>query len=120
VVLNPATPAALLEDILPDVEQVLVMTVNPGFGGQEFIATTVGKIARVRDLLLRWPGRELEVDGGIEPHTVKRAVDAGAQVLVAGSAIFHYPGGVAAGMEQLRAALRARPTGTGGVKERLS
>lgn len=109
VVINPATPVAALEEILPDVDQVLVMTVNPGFGGQEFIPSSVGKVRRTRELMDRLrPDAELEVDGGIESHTAPLVVEAGARVLVAGSAIFHNPGGVAAGMEQLCAALGLR------------
>jgi ribulose-phosphate 3-epimerase len=106
VVINPATPAAVLEEIILDVDLVLVMTVNPGFGGQEFIPHTLGKIRRVRRMIDQVrPECELEVDGGIEPHTAPQAVEAGARVLVAGSAIFRAPQGVAAGMQQLRAGL---------------
>src|SRR5438128_5047246 len=106
VVINPATPAWVLEEIVPDVSLVLVMTVNPGFGGQQFIHSTLPKIRRVRELIERLqPGCELEVDGGIEPHTAPLAVAAGAGVLVAGSAVFHVREGVAAGMERLRASL---------------
>jgi ribulose-phosphate 3-epimerase len=103
VAINPATPAASIEEILPDLELVLVMTVNPGFGGQEFLSGTLPKIRRVRQMIdhVR-PGCELEVDGGIEPHTAPLAVAAGATVLVAGSAIFRAPGGTAAGMARLR------------------
>jgi ribulose-phosphate 3-epimerase len=107
VVINPATPAAVLEEILPDVDLVLVMTVNPGFGGQEFIHGTLPKIRRVRGMIDRVkPGCELEVDGGIEPHTASLAVEAGARVLVAGSAVFGVREGVAAGIERIRASLR--------------
>jgi ribulose-phosphate 3-epimerase len=110
VVINPATPAWVLEEILTDVNLVLVMTVNPGFGGQQFIPTTLPKIRRVREMIDRIrPGCELEVDGGIEPHTAPLAVEAGADVLVAGSAVFHVREGVAAGMELLRASLQKRP-----------
>jgi ribulose-phosphate 3-epimerase len=107
VVINPATPAWVLEEILPDVDLVLVMTVNPGFGGQEFIHSTLPKIRRVRTMIdeVR-PSCELEVDGGIEPHTAPLVVEAGACVLVAGSAVFHVREGIAAGMERLRASLR--------------
>jgi ribulose-phosphate 3-epimerase len=105
VVLNPATPAVMLEEILPDVDEVLVMTVNPGFGGQEFIENMLGKLRRVRAMIDQVkPAVELEVDGGIEPDTAPRAVQAGARVLVAGTAIFRAPGGVAEAMERLRAA----------------
>ena len=106
VLINPATPAALLEEILPDVNLVLVMTVNPGFGGQHFIENTLAKIGRVRQLIERVnPAIELEVDGGIEPHTAPLAVKAGANVLVAGSAIFGGQETVAAAMDRLRAGL---------------
>ena len=105
VVLNPATPAVLLTEILPDVELVLVMTVNPGFGGQEFIPGTLGKIRQLRQMIDQTkPGVELEVDGGVEPETAPLAVEAGARVLVAGSAIFRAKDGVRAAMERLRSA----------------
>jgi ribulose-phosphate 3-epimerase len=104
-VINPATPAEVLEEILPDVDQVLVMTVDPGFGHQHFIATTLPKIRRVREMIERIrPGCDLEVDGGIDPSTAPRVVEAGANVLVAGSAVFGAAGGVAAAMKRLRAA----------------
>jgi len=105
VVINPATPAAVLEEILQDVDQVLVMTVNPGFGHQHFIHTTLPKIRRVRRMIDESrPGCDLEVDGGIEPTTAPLVVDAGANVLVAGSAIFSEGEGVIAAMKRLRAA----------------
>jgi ribulose-phosphate 3-epimerase len=105
VVLNPATSTVTLAEILPDVELVLVMTVNPGFGGQEFIPTTLDKIRRVRRMIDQFkPAVELEVDGGIEPHTAPQAVQAGARVLVAGSAVFGAADGVAAAMVRLRTA----------------
>jgi ribulose-phosphate 3-epimerase len=107
VVINPATPAWVLEEILPDVSLVLVMTVNPGFGGQQFIPGTLSKIRRVRTMIDRVrPDCELEVDGGIEAHTAPLAVEAGADVLVAGSAVFHVREGVAAGMDRIRASLQ--------------
>ncbi len=103
VVINPATPAVMLEDVLGDVDLVLVMTVNPGFGGQEFIPSTLAKIRQVRAMIDRVkPDIELEVDGGIEPHTAPKTVEAGATVLVAGSAIYRSPDGVAAAMRRLR------------------
>jgi ribulose-phosphate 3-epimerase len=102
VVINPATPAAMLEEILQDVDQVLVMTVNPGFGHQAFLHTTLPKIRRVREMIERIkPGCDLEVDGGIDAQTAPLAADAGANVLVAGSAIFNNHDGVAAAMKQL-------------------
>jgi len=85
---------------------VLVMTVNPGFGNQHFLHTTLPKIRRVRQMMDRIkPGCDLEVDGGIDAVTAPLAVAAGANVLVAGSAIFGDSEGVAAGMERLRAAV---------------
>jgi ribulose-phosphate 3-epimerase len=106
VAINPATPAATLEEILPDLELVLVMTVNPGFGGQEFLAGLLPKIGRVRRMIDQVrPDCELEVDGGIEPHTAPRVVEAGATVLVAGSAIFKATGGPAAGIARLEAGI---------------
>jgi ribulose-phosphate 3-epimerase len=108
VVINPATPAILLQEILPDVDLVLVMTVNPGFGGQHFIHGTLPKIRQVREMIDRVnPTCELEVDGGIDVSTAPLAVEAGAHVLVAGSAVFHSPAGVAAAMESLRRAAEA-------------
>ena len=112
VVINPATPASVLEEILQDVDQVLVMTVNPGFGHQHFIHTTLPKIRRVRQMIEQIkPGCDLEVDGGIDPTTAPLTVDAGANVLVAGSAIFGDSEGVAAAMKQLRAAVGRETSG---------
>ena len=106
VVINPATPASVLEEILPDVDQVLVMTVNPGFGHQHFIHTTLPKIRRVRQMIDEIkPGCDLEVDGGIDPTTAPLTVEAGANVLVAGSAIFGDSEGVTAAMKRLRTAV---------------
>jgi len=103
VAINPATPASVLEEILPDVDQVLVMTVNPGFGHQPFIYTMLPKIKRVDEMIERLkPGCELEVDGGIDEATAPLTVDAGANVLVAGSAIFGANVGVCAAMQRLR------------------
>jgi ribulose-phosphate 3-epimerase len=103
VAINPASPAAVLEEILPEVDQVLVMTVNPGFGHQHFLTTTLPKIRRVRQMIDRInPECDLEVDGGIDAATATLAIDAGANVLVAGSAIFDDPEGVAAAMKRLR------------------
>jgi ribulose-phosphate 3-epimerase len=110
VALNPSTPAHVLEEIVPDLDLVLVMTVNPGFGGQRFIATMVPKIRRVRQMIDRLqPACELEVDGGIDPVTAPTVVEAGARVLVAGSAVFSVPDGVAAAMRRLRDGAAASP-----------
>ena len=106
VAINPATVAAALEEILPDLDQVLVMTVNPGFGHQQFLHLTLPKIRRVRDMIGRLkPSCDLEVDGGVDAETARIAVEAGANVLVAGSAIFGAKEGVSAGMDSLRASL---------------
>jgi ribulose-phosphate 3-epimerase len=106
VVINPATPAAVLEEILPDVEQVLVMTVNPGFGHQHFLSTTLPKIRRVRQMIDQMKsGCDVEVDGGIDADTAPFAVAAGANILVAGTAIFGQSEGVTAAMTRLRAAI---------------
>ena len=109
VAINPATPAQVLEEILQDADLILVMTVNPGFGGQEFIATTLPKIRRVREMIERVkPDCELEVDGGIDAKTAPLTVQAGANVLVAGSSIFHAKDGVAAAMERLRVSINKK------------
>ena len=106
VVINPATAAAVLEEILQDLDQVLVMTVNPGFGHQRFIHTTLPKIRRVRKMIDEMKRDcDLEVDGGIDATTAPLVVDAGANVLVAGSAIFGEREGVIAAMNRLRAAV---------------
>ena len=105
VVINPATPAIVLEEILQDVDQVLVMTVNPGFGHQRFIHTTLPKIRRVRQMIDEIKRDcDLEVDGGIDATTAPLVVDAGANVLVAGSAIFAEGEGISAAMKRLRVA----------------
>jgi ribulose-phosphate 3-epimerase len=105
VAINPATPAAVLEEILPDLDQVLVMTVSPGFGHQHFLHATLPKIGRARQMIDRIkPGCDLEVDGGVDVTTAPLAVAAGANVLVAGSAIFNDNEGVADAMKRLRAA----------------
>jgi ribulose-phosphate 3-epimerase len=102
VAINPATPAILLEEILPDLDLVLSMTVNPGFGGQSFLAGTLPKIRAIRQMIdATRPECELEVDGGIDHETAPLVVEAGARVLVAGSAIYGAPEGVAAAMARL-------------------
>jgi len=105
VVINPATPATVLEEILQDVDQVLVMTVNPGFGHQRFVHTTLPKIRRVRQMIDEIKRDcDLEVDGGIDATTAPLVVDAGANILVAGSAIFAEGEGISAAMKRLRIA----------------
>jgi len=118
VVVNPATPVAVLEEIVGDVDQVLVMTVNPGFGHQQFIRTTLPKIGRARELIERIkPGCDLEVDGGIDASTAPLVVRAGANVLVAGSAIFGDRDGVAPAMKRIRAALNTSKDQTNLVEQ---
>ena len=92
VTVNPATPVSLLKDILPELYMVLVMGVNPGFGGQKFIEHTVDKVRELRELIRITRSEALiEVDGGVNLDTGKRLVDAGANILVAGSAVFSAP-----------------------------
>lgn len=103
VSLNPSTPLVALEEILADVDLVLVMSVNPGFGGQSFIERSVGRIRRLRQMMIEQRVRaELSVDGGIHPETAEQVVRAGANVLVAGSFIFNDPEGIAAAIRRLR------------------
>jgi ribulose-phosphate 3-epimerase len=105
VAINPATPADVVDVILTDVDLVLVMTVNPGFGGQSFIHATLPKIRKVREMIDRVnPAIELEIDGGVDATTTPLGVQAGANVLVAGSAVFGHPAGIAAGMSAILAA----------------
>ena len=87
--LNPGTPVSYLEEVVGDVDLVLVMSVNPGYGGQEFLPAAIGKIARVRELLdRRGSSARVEVDGGITVATIKAAFNAGADTFVAGTAVF--------------------------------
>jgi len=104
VAINPATPAAAISEVLASVQLVLVMTVNPGFGGQEFIPDTLRKIRQVRNAI-RQQGLEceVEVDGGINVETAPLVVEAGADVLVAGSAVFGAKDGVAVAIQRLLA-----------------
>lgn len=89
VTLNPSTPVSVLEDIAADVELVLLMSVNPGFGGQKFIPNTLNKIRRLRELLDRTGSKALiEVDGGVDDKTAPAIIEAGADVLVSGSYVF--------------------------------
>lgn len=107
VVLNPGTPAWSIEDVVDLVDLVLVMTVNPGFGGQRYLVETEGKTRALRRLLDQRDRQvELEVDGGITAETAPRAVAAGARVLVAGSSVFGHPGGIGTGMRALADSVR--------------
>jgi ribulose-phosphate 3-epimerase len=104
--INPATPAAMLSEILPDLDLVLVMTVNPGFGGQRFIESTLSKIHQVRLMIDAAAHHcELEVDGGIDAITAPRAAAAGADVFVAGSSIYSAKQSVADAMQRLLASI---------------
>ncbi len=106
VCLNPATPLSAVEEILPDVDQVVVMSVNPGYAGQPFIPSSLDKVRRLRSLLSQL-GLEvdIEVDGGVSAETAPACVAAGATVLVAASAIFNDRGSVADNIARLQAAL---------------
>jgi len=105
--INPATPAGVSEEVLPDLDLALVMTVNPGFGHQHFIHSTLAKIQRVRRMIQEVrPECELEVDGGIDEATARLAVAAGANVLVAGTSIFGCGQGVETAMRWLREAIK--------------
>jgi ribulose-phosphate 3-epimerase len=111
VVINPATPVASLSEIAGDVDYVLVMSVNPGFGGQTFIPRSESKVREVRALLDRaGNAAPVEIDGGIDRHNVGRVVAAGASIIVAGSAIFHAPDPERATRELKAAALGATTT----------
>jgi len=106
VTLNPATPLVMLEEILPYVDQVLVMSVNPGFSGQSYIPTSTDKIARLRQMLVLrgLQNVDIEVDGGVKPENVAEIVAAGADILVAGSAIFNDRASVAENIAAFRRA----------------
>lgn len=121
VAINPATPVGVLEEILPFVQMVLVMSVNPGFGGQRFIPTSTEKLRRARGMLDA-PGLgavELQVDGGIAPDTAPAVAAAGASVVVAGSAVYNGDASVARNVAALRDALvrgQSRRAGAGMVE----
>ena len=112
VTLNPGTHINAIDEVLPFVDLVLVMSVNPGFGGQKFIASSVDKLARLRRRLneLELPA-ELEVDGGITAEIAPKVVEAGATVLVAGNAVFNERESVAQAIERFRESLRGFETG---------
>lgn len=90
VVLNPATPAEMIQHVLSDIDMVLLMSVNPGFGGQKFIPEVLAKISRVKEMAeQKGSNIEIEVDGGINPETARQCIEAGATVLVAGSSVYN-------------------------------
>ena len=106
ITLNPGTPSSALDSVLHMVDLVLVMTVNPGFGAQEFLPETLPKIREIRHKLDQVnPEALIEVDGGISSSTIHQVVDAGAQVFVAGNAIFKHPDGLAAGIAAIKSSL---------------
>jgi ribulose-phosphate 3-epimerase len=106
VTLNPATPAVMLKEVLPLIDLVLVMTVNPGFGAQAFLPETLPKIADIRQALDKVnPAAWLEVDGGVSETTIPSLVKAGADAFVSGNSVFKHSGGIAAGIQALRKAL---------------
>jgi ribulose-phosphate 3-epimerase len=116
VALNPSTPVSAVRHVLDLVDLVLVMTVNPGFGGQAYLPSMEGKIAEVRTLIDAIGAADridLEVDGGIGPDTVRGAAAAGANVLVAGSALYRDPDGLAHAVASLRTAAEAAAGGAG-------
>lgn len=107
VALNPSTPLAAVEEVLDEIDLLCIMSVNPGFGGQAFIEQSVDKVARARNMVeARSGGRvEVELDGGVSARTAPALVEAGATVLVAGSAVFGHPGGPGAGVEAIRSSI---------------
>jgi ribulose-phosphate 3-epimerase len=105
VSLNPPTPLSTVKEFLPHVDLVLIMSVNPGFGGQSFIPETLPRIANMRKILdNRKPGIELEVDGGVNAENAPDIVEAGADVLVAGNSVFRAEEGISGAMQRLREA----------------
>ena len=108
VALNPATPVDAVSEVLDDLDLLLIMSVNPGFGGQAFIQRSVDKVGRARALLdAAGSTAELEVDGGVVSGNAAELVDAGATVLVAGSAVYGHPEDAAAGVRAIRQAVRS-------------
>ena len=110
VAINPATPLVAIEEVLADVDQVLIMTVNPGFGGQDFIPACLDKIRRLRTMLKArgLAAVEIEVDGGVHGKTIAACVEAGATIAVAGSAVFNAKASVADNLAALRRAAGVR------------
>ncbi len=110
VTLNPGTPVSAIEPVLHLADIVLVMSVNPGFSGQAFLPETVGKVSHLRALLqVLNPAAWIEVDGGISAETLPKMKDAGANVFVAASAVFHHPEGIEAGIKALRDSINQFP-----------
>ena len=108
VALNPSTPASAVEEVLSDLDLVLPMTVNPGYGGQSFIPSVLPKIRRLRQLIDEANlATELEVDGGVKPDNVSVVLDAGASVIVAGSAVYNDRMGIAEAVGAMRQSIAA-------------
>jgi ribulose-phosphate 3-epimerase len=108
--INPSTPGSHLDEVLDICDLALVMTIDPGFGGQTLIPRTLGKVEGVRrEIERRGLTCEVEVDGGVDATTARACVDAGATVLVAGTAVFRHEGGPAAGVRAVRAAAETPP-----------
>jgi len=106
IVINPGTPVESLQELTHDFNSVLIMTVNPGFGGQQFIETMYAKIERTAALLRETGSNaQIQVDGGVDEHTIRACFDAGARNFVVGSSIFKYEEGISAGLRALRDAL---------------
>ena len=112
VAINPATPIGALEEILPKIDVALVMSVDPGFGGQAFIPETIDKVARLHTELVRrgLEHVEIEVDGGVEPENIRALADAGMTIAVAGTSVFDPRAPVATNIRTLRAACGVRPS----------
>jgi ribulose-phosphate 3-epimerase len=107
VCINPGTPVSAIEESLPDVDQVMVMTINPGWGGQQMIVRQLEKVARIRAMLdAGGYGAEIEIDGGVKAGNAMRCAEAGANVLVCGSSVFNAEKSVAESVAALRAALK--------------
>jgi ribulose-phosphate 3-epimerase len=110
IVINPGTPVFTLRELIHDFDKVLIMTVNPGFGGQAFIGTMLDKIRRTKSLLQETGSNaQIQVDGGIDKNTIKACYDAGATNFVACTSIFKHQEGIAAGVQALRDALKGAP-----------
>ena len=108
VCINPGTPVVAIEESIPDVDQVMVMTINPGWGGQQMIPAQLGKVRRIRALLdATGSTADLEIDGGVKASNAAQCAAAGASVLVCGSSVFNAEGTVAESVAALRAALAA-------------
>jgi ribulose-phosphate 3-epimerase len=115
VALNPATPLAMIEEIVAEVDYVLLMSVNPGFSGQKFMPSSLDKLRRLRDLIrLKFSPARIEIDGGVGPGNAAEVVAAGAEILVAGSAVFGAENPAEALKEMLRVARSAESAKPGG------